>query len=218
MKKTLIPALILAAIAAPWSAFAQVEGSEQQSTDDVMVAAGGMVTIASKGLDVRDVLFDLFSQAKKNFVLQPDIRHVLFLSLAGVEFDEALEVVLKSANLESELQNGIYFIAKKKAQTTAKPTGTPVAARPAGMVTELDFQKRLTTRLAMTDIREVFAEFTKQTGVMIEVHPSVPAYKIDAYLVNTSLKYSLDVITRAAGLTYSKTNNKSILIEKAKAG
>ena len=41
-----------------------------------------------------------------------------------------------------------------------------------------------------------------QAGIAIEVDPTVPGYKLDAYLINTSLKYALDQVTEAAGLKY----------------
>ncbi|MFX5517634.1 STN domain-containing protein, partial [Acinetobacter baumannii] len=37
----------------------------------------------------------------------------LFLILNDVSFDEALEIVLKQANLKYDLQNDIYYVGKK---------------------------------------------------------------------------------------------------------
>ncbi len=198
-----------------------IAGTAAFAFDEKTVSPGqtqGNVTVASKGQDVRPVLFDLFGQANKSFVLEPDIHFVLYLSLKDVPFDEALAIVLKMANLESEKQNGIYFISKaKKAAPIPQPQGTvKPLPKPVGKLTAEEMKKSVSTKLAKTNIREVFLSFTTQTGIVIEVDSSVPEYKIDAYLMDTSIKYALDVITKAAKLTYTLTDNKSIRISKAK--
>lgn len=181
---------------------------------DVQVTPeSGLVTISSKGTDVRTVLFDLFSQAKKNFVLEPNARFVLYLALAGVPFDEALEIVCHSANLKYEIVNDIYYISKEDPASNAKPAPVAAPVKSLGKLSDADLQKSVTTRLSKADIRDVFAEFSTQTGVTIEVDKKVPGYKVDAFLVKTSLKYALDVVTKAAGLTYTRTDNKSLKIE-----
>jgi type II secretory pathway component HofQ len=193
----------------------QASADVRPSGDEVTIDEAQIVTISSKGADVRTVLFDLFSQAKRSFVLEPEIRHVLYLALTGVEFEEALNIVCRTASLRFEVENGIYFISKAKPgeKPLAAPAAKPaVRPKPLGRLTDQDLQKRVTTRLSMADIRAVFAEFAKQTGIVIEVSDKVPSYKVDAYLIDTSLKYALDVVTRAAGLTYERTDSKSIKI------
>jgi type II secretory pathway component HofQ len=188
---------------------------------DVSIDEANIVTISSKGADVRSVLFDLFTQAKRSFVLEPEVRHVLYLALTGVEFEEALNIVCRTASLQYEVENGIYFVTKIKAGQklpAADPTKATATARPLGRLTEQDLQKRVSTRLSMADIRAVFAEFAKQTGIVIEVSDKVPNYKVDAYLIDTSLKYALDVVTRAAGLSYERTENRSIRISSPAKG
>jgi type II secretory pathway component GspD/PulD (secretin) len=199
------------------------ETPTQETTEEVpevqIDGVTGAVSIASKGLDVRDVLFDLFDQGARNFVLAPNVRHTLYLSLAGVEFEEALYIVCETAGLGYEQQNGIFYIAPKAEE--AKPIVLPKPQeqprpqpKPLGKLTEDDLQKRLTTRMPKADIGDVFQEFSNQTGIIIEIDENVPNYKIDAYLIDTSLKYALDIVTRAANLKYSLTNNKSIKISK----
>lgn len=207
MKKT----LILAAIAFAGLAHAQ-------ATPDVATnAETKRVTVAAKGVDVRTVLFDLFDQSKKSFVLEPNIRFVLFLSLRDVEFDEALAIILRTAELESEKQNGIYFISKRKAAPAPNPAPTSnPAPRPLGKLSPQDMARTVSTRLSMADIREVFRELGRQANVMIDVSPKVPNYKIDAFLNATSLRYALDVVTQAAGLKYTLTDQRTILIEPKK--
>jgi type II secretory pathway component GspD/PulD (secretin) len=223
MIKRFIPLFLAAALFAPvWASEGQQEPPPSQEV--ATNAETGLVTVASKGKDVRDVLFDLFSQSKKSFILEQNIRYTLYLNLADVEFDEALAIILDLAGLQSEMQNGIAYIGKKKTNPGpnppaggAKPVEQPKTA-PLGKLTDDEVKKPITTRFSMTDLRAVFKEFEKQTGIKIEVDAKVPSYKIDAFLIDTSLKYGLDVVTTAAGLKWTKTDRKTILIElKAKA-
>jgi type II secretory pathway component GspD/PulD (secretin) len=209
-------ATIVACIAMAVPALAQEPNSTSLPT----------VTVSAKGSDVRAVLHELFEQQKKSYVLDPSVKFSLYLSLNEIEFEEALIVVCKAASLKYELQNGIYYINKGtlkpetnpvKPTTDAKPTIKPVETktapeRPRGILPGSVFQKRVTTRFNKIDIRELFAEISKQTGVEIEIDKSVPNYKLDAFLIDTSLKYAIDQINAGAGLEYKLTNFKSILI------
>ncbi len=204
------------ALALPWAAWAQTADPTPTPESTVSIAADtGTVTLTAKGTDVRDVLFDLFDQTKKNFVLEPNVRFVLYLSLQGIEFEEALDIVCEQASLKYEVDNGIYYVSRRAAPAAGAKTGPEVAVHRPVRVTETDLQKRLTTRLKKADLRAVFAEFAKQTGVAIEVSPRVPRYKLDAFLNDTSLRYALDVTTRAAKLTWTPTDSRSILIDVA---
>ncbi|MCG9894137.1 MAG: hypothetical protein MH204_01515 [Fimbriimonadaceae bacterium] len=182
----------------------------------------GLVSVSSRGEDVRNVLFDLFSQGNRSFVLQPNVRFVLYLNLKDLDFEEALAVILRTAQLKSERRNGIWYITKDEgakpflptATATPEPKPQPAAPVASGRLDASVLQKRITTRLAVTDIREVFAEFGRQTGIKLEVADSVPNVRIDAFLLDTSLKYSLDVIADAVGLRYAFTDRMSIRIEK----
>lgn len=216
---TLIISLVLCAM----SPFALSNSVDEDPQEAVSIAAeSGIVTISSRGLDIREVLFDLFEQSERNFVLSPNVRHVLYLSLAGVKFDEALFIVCRTAGLDYEVSNDIFYIGFKDVPVRVTQPQTsvqqpqPVPQR-TGRYTDPELEAaRLTTRLSITDIREVFAEFEKQTNIKIEVDPEVPNYKLDAFLIDTSLKYSLDVVTKAAGLEWVKTDRKSILIRVPK--
>jgi type II secretory pathway component GspD/PulD (secretin) len=224
MKKSLIISLMVL----PFLASAGTLNQDGQGTPQT-----NPVSIKAKGDDVRSVLSDLFGQAKKNFVLAPGVRFVLYLGLDKVEFDEALEIVCQQANLRVEIQNGIYYITTRPAKKADAPvekkidTGSNTTENSAGAKVELVqptkpkgtlpagvLQKKVSTKLAKADIRVLFAQLGKQTGLTIEVDPAVPAYKLDAYLINTSLKYALDQITGAAKLQYKLTDNMSILITK----
>ena len=93
----------------------------------------------------------------------------------------------------------------------APPVKTPAPTIPAAASEPLteretappNLAKRVTTRLPKADLRAVFAAFSTQTGIGITVDESVPRYRVDAYLKATSLKYALNEVTRAAGLTWS---------------
>lgn len=229
LARILAGVLCLAALAV---AHAQMPGEEPPGGDpgtsqEVAIDGDGLVTISSKGKDVRAVLFDLFEQGKKNFVFIPNMRWPLYLVLTGVEFEEALEIVLSVTKLDYTVQNGIYFVDRKKATPPRNPvdpdeqTGSevepdqpPVEEGPTGSLTDEDLRKKiLTTRMPMADIREVFAEFSRQTDINIIVKESVPELKIDAYLIRTSLKYALDVVCRSAGLKYSFNDRMAVVIE-----
>jgi len=172
---------------------------------DVTTSQDGLVSISAKGSDVRVVLHDLFTQAKKSFVLETEDKRSLYLSLSGVDFEEALEIICKTANLSYEVQNGIFFLNRAKPKSAPTKEHKPIIEKPkpeAPKFSDADLNRRVNTKLPKTDLRAVMQEFAKQTGVPITVEASVPGYKLDAFLVNTSLKYAMDLISRAARLQY----------------
>jgi hypothetical protein len=194
--------------------------------------ANGMVTISSRGNDVRIVVHDLFSQNGRNYILEPGVKfQTLYLSLASVEFDEALFQICRLADLKFDVQNGIFYISKNVKPVEKKPDikpevksdpkahdpkPTPIEPKPipkpeaTGLLPTTVLSKRVTTRLEKVEIRDLMAEFSKQTGLKLEVNSKVPKYRIDAYLINTSLKYALDLISSAAGLRYRFTDRLTI--------
>lgn len=176
------------------------------------------VNVSAKGTDVRSVLHDLFGQAKKNYVLEPGIRYVLYLSLTDVEFEEALQLVCKNASLKYELQNGIYFVSTKLATSKSKTDTKAAPAKPKGKLPESVLSRTVDTKFDKVEIRKLFAEISKQSGVTIEIDKSVPNYKLDAYLIKTSLKFALTSICDAARLKFTFTDNLSILLTPKKDG
>ncbi len=195
------------------------------------------ITINAKGDDVRSVLHDLFKQSGKNYVLNPGVRFVLYLSLDKVSFDDALNIICKNANLKVERQKEIFYISNnppkppvetappaevKPEVTKAEPQKLPIVkpepakvetAKPKGTLPNSVLAKRVTTRMQKREIRDVIGLIAQQSGVTIEVAEDVPAYKLDAFLINTSLKYALDQITRATKLKYRFTDQMTIAIE-----
>lgn len=218
--RKVIPFILIALASFATAQDGGTQGTDQSQTIQQDVSTSdGKVTIASKGADVRNVLFDLFTQSKTNFVLEPNVYFVLYLSLAGTEFGETLDIVCNLAGLEYTIDNGIYFVGKKKSGFVIAPksasttTVVPQVAK-RGKLTDAELAKRLTTRFTKTLITDVFKSMTEQTGVQIIIDNDVPAYRIDAFLIDTSLQYALDVIARSAGLTYTLTDDKQVRISK----
>jgi hypothetical protein len=204
MKKTII-ALMLAAL--PMAGYA----------DDVVTTNSSGVTVTSFGSDVRAIVHLMFTQAGKSYVLNPTPFKPVNLNLNNVPFEEALKIACKVGQLKYEIQNGIYFFSPDTTPAVTVDNVSTLTKVPEPVKGKLDhavLNKKLTTKLTKTDIREVFAEFSKQTGIAIEVTESVPAYKVDAILIDTSLRYSLDAITKAAGLKYRFSERMSIEIYK----
>lgn len=186
---------------------------------NVVSGKEGMVTVTSRGNDVRTVVHDLFAQLGKNYILDPAVRlQPLYLSLKDVEFEEALFQICKLAELRFEVQNGIFYV--NRSPKAAPPKSEPKTAEqkivpkaePTGTLPATVWGKKVTTRFEKVDLREAMADLGKQTGLKIEVDAKVPRYKIDAYLINTSLKYALDQISTAANLRYRLTNRMTIEI------
>ncbi len=234
------------------------------------------VKVTARGVDVRPIIHDLFDQVKKNYVLDPNVQLQLYMSLHDVEFDEALELICKTAGLTYEVQNGIYFIKADPKGPAAKPVEKPVvkpADKPAdkpkvqstpiekpiapaaeprpkvvfnnkprtaedplmvvppvnrkavvkhteapkGTLDKSVLNKRITTRLKKVDFRALVIELERQSGLKIEVDDAVPQFQLDAILRRTSLKFTLDWISKAARLNYVFTDRNSILIQSAPA-
>lgn len=221
--KLATPLLAILLTSLAWAA-PQDEGAQKSP----VTTEGTLVSVSSKGDDVRSVLYDMFQQSGKNFVLDSGVRFVLYLNLEKVSFQEALDIVVKNADIGYEVKNGVYYIGKNRKTVKTpetKPT-KPVEAPPleenppaekpvAKKLPDSVLQKKLTTRYSITPLKKVFAEFGRQTDVTIEIDPSVPDYKLDAFLIDTSLKYALDVICDAAKLKWSFTGHGTIKIEKA---
>ena len=85
-------------------------------------------------------------------------------------------------------------------ERTSFPAGATVGATVRDAKPAMN--RRVTTKLAKTDLRTVFSAFSTQTGVSIAVDEDVPRYKIDAFMRGCSLKYALDRICEATGLKY----------------
>ena len=187
------------------------------STSGFAQSAGPTVDVKANGTDIRDVLYQLFTQSKKSYVLQPGIRMSLDLNLVNVDFDEALQIICEAASLKADLQNGIYYIGRK---TVIKPFLTakaPMKVAPVGAnpLKPSVLDRKVTTKLVKVPLKTVLAEFTRQTKVNFEVDPLVPAYKLDAFLSKLTLRQALDRITKATNLCYEFTDHRTIRVYRA---
>jgi hypothetical protein len=207
MKKLIAATLFLA----PLFALAQIGPATQVK-----------VTVAARGHDVRQVLTDVFQQAKKSCVIQRNIQGSLYLSLENTPFDQALEIICKQSGLTYEIKDGIYYVSSVPpavpaairlkpvvmgAKIVRKPVQVPTGKLPASVLNHI-----VNTRLIKAPIRVVLQALGDQAGVKIELDPQVPAYRLDAFLIKTSLRYALDQVTTAANLTYRFTDHQTILV------
>lgn len=187
------------------------------------------VTLRAKGEDVRSVLANLFEQAKKQYVLPSNVHYALFLSVENMDFDRALGLVCEQANLSFEIQDELYRVrnAPKKSASPNPPkpavpdegevTATLTAPMPdptLALAGKKALTRKVTTRLTKADLRKVLALLSEQAEVPIDIESNVPGYKVDAFLLNTSLKYALDRITKAASLDYRVTETGTILVSR----
>lgn len=206
---TILICLLLALSAIPCAA----QIYEQDGQPVVTSKETGLITVSSKGGDVRDVLFDLFDQSKKSFVLEPSVRFTLYLSLRDVEFEEALELICATAGLEATQDNGVYFVNRRKANLPAA-VPTPKIVRKLG---EKDMEQPVTVKLMMTDFRTLLGEMSRQTNVMIEIDENVPRVKVDAVFNATPLRQALSVLVKAANLEFVLTDHYTVRVRKAQA-
>lgn len=215
--KKIVASLLLAA---------PLVGGAQNITDNPKV------TVVARGHDVRQILDDIFVAAKKSCVIQRNLQCDLYLSLENTPFDQALQIVCRQANLTYEINDGVYFIHQKAPQAAIPtihpapviPAPTPTLETPkvakASIVHKLPpnvLAKRLTTRFHKAPLKDVLEEFTAQTGIAIEIDPKVPAYRMDAFLINTSLRFALEQVTRAANLCYKFTDHDTIIVAPREA-
>ena len=71
-----------------------------------------------------------------------------------------------------------------------------------------EWQRAVRNKTALS----LVVKLSKQSGVKIVVDDKVPAYKLDAFLINTSLRYALGKVTKAAGLEWKLPPNHTVLI------
>lgn len=185
------------------------------------------VTINSKGEDVRSVLHDLFTQTNHNYVLEPNVRFVLYLSVKDIDFEEGLQIVCKLANLDYQIQNGIYYVGPKHTappkqepktdpKQDPKPAVTPKPA-PIGTLPRAVLQRTVTTKHPKIEFTALATDLTRQTGVPIEIEPAIAKWKLDAFFNGSSLRYVLDRISAAGHLTYKFTDHLTIEIMRPEA-
>lgn len=179
------------------------------------------VRIKAKGDDLRKVISEMFEQTGQQYVIETSARQSLYMSLDGVTLEYAMEAISEVADVKFEKVQGVWRVRTKKPLAPVIVTSSGTAAQkfveiPAP-VKKVDYLlKKVNTKLERTSIRTVFAKFAEQSGVKIELAKDIPEYKIDAFMYNTSLKFALDRICKAASLKYDlSTDGKTVRIRKA---
>lgn len=200
-------------------------------------AAPIRISLDARGEDVREVLATLFAQSKKPYALDASIKGKLYVKIDALPYEKALGIVLTQAGLFAKDRDGVVMIsatpiAAPAAKPTLKPTDKPadkatekpiakttdtktatmkpVDTKPTE-ITAATYARKVTTRLTKATLADVFKAFGDQADVTIELDPTVPAYRVDAFFVKTSLKYGLNRVCKAAGLKYTATNGKIVV-------
>jgi hypothetical protein len=184
----------------------------------VGLAQSMTVRVKAKGDDLRVVLASIFEQTGQQYVVQTSARQGLYLSLDGVTLEYAMEAIAEVADLEFEKKAGVWYVRTKNPVVHTQAQGfatTPVTTIAKPKIDPLILEKKVSTKLTKTSIKDVFAAFAKQTGTTITLDKNVPLYKIDAFMYNTSLKFALERICKAAGLKYELLPGKTVRISKA---
>jgi type II secretory pathway component GspD/PulD (secretin) len=197
-----VKTLILAAIFTITASFAIA-----QTNESTTVTVDNTVTVQSNGNDVRTVLYDLFSQAQKSFVSDVGMYYSLYLTLNNVSFDQALDMICKTAGLSYRIENGVYIFSRTK--IGAEQRSERLTIKPLDPAV---LNKTLTLKAEQTELKAVLEEIGKKVGVTIEVAPNVKPYKINAYLVDSSLRFALNSITQSAKLMYVFTDYGTIKV------
>lgn len=200
------------------------------------------ITLRSKGGDAREVIAQLFEQSGQEYVIEANVKQSIYLSISDVPFGTALDILSRLADVSFLKKQGVWYVVKARTAeanpgatsgTAAQQIANPVkaAAKPKMEDTapsqeqnpmfarnqriQSPLAKRVLTRMTKADIRAVFTEFAMQTGIEIIVAEDVPNFKLDAFMIETSLKYALDEICKATKLKYQLTPGKTVLIRKA---
>lgn len=171
----------------------------------------GEISITSRGRDVREILHDLILMSGKSYVVEPSVKGQLYLALRGVDFDEALEIICKQCSLDYKIKNDIYFFSQKSKPLA--PSGgkqAPTTPTKSGRLDPSVLRKIVDTNFLRTDLRTVLDSLSKQTGLTIRAHESIPKYSIDLVLKKSSLGYGLKVISDAMKLNVVFTNAGTI--------
>lgn len=188
---------------------------QSPATDTTPEQSTPKITILSDGLDVRTVLCNVFSQAKKSFIAEPGLFVTLYLNLHEVPFETAINLISQNAGITYEIENGVYRFFRKTQTPRRMPSGTPSPSEPTRTAKPLDpgvLDRLFTSTLNNVDIRTAIKEISKKTDVPIQVAPQVKNLKVNATFLETSLRYALNSLCRAAKLMYTFTPEGTILI------
>ena len=152
-------------------------------------------------------------------------RSELFLSLNTMDFDETLEIVCRLANLQYEIQNGIYYFTKVRPATSTPnkpntagntgPTANPssIAARAIGKLSETVLKRAVSGTFTKVDLRAVVKQLGDQAKVTVEIDERVPKYKLDFKLNPTSLGFALKTMAERLDLELVFTDHQTLVLQ-----
>ena len=165
--------------------------------------------IESAGRDVRDAIHNLFTQARKNYILDSSVRHQLYMSVYDIDFDAAFSLLLEQAKLHYEIRDGVYYIGPQ-------PVVVAQGGRPGS---DFDWTAILGRTVTLKDqkitLSNAFSSLGKLAGLQIRVDPTVPNYLVNVSFSNVTLRYALDTLTKAAQLSWERMLDGSIRVGKA---
>lgn len=103
----------------PSLAGADAGGFDGDSQDKVQVVDGGRLDVRFYNTDLFLALETLGDQTGRNIVLQPGAGGAVSLTLRGVTFEQALDAILRSNNLEAVTAGGVVYVRPAPAQEPA---------------------------------------------------------------------------------------------------
>ncbi len=184
-------------------------------TESPQEASPIKITVLSDGLDVRTVLCNVFSQAKKSFIAEPGLSLTLYLNLHEVPFGTAVDLICQNAGITYEIDNGVYHFFRKT-QSVRRNASTPPPQISQGLEAKpLDpsvLERIFTSKLSNVDLRTAIKEISRKTDVPIQVAPHVKNLKVNATFLETTLRYALNSLCQAGKLMYTFTPEGTILI------
>lgn len=183
-------------------------------------AQNPLVSLDARGDDVREVLATLFAQAGKAYALDASIKGKLYVKLDGMRYDKALAIVLAQTGLGAKEKDGVMMVKPLPAiapviASVPKPKPVVPVEKPLPKpLAPNALAQRVTTRASRAPLAEVLASLGAQAKVTIELDSKVPAYRIDAFFIKTSLRYALDRVCKAADLRYVIQGEKIVVSVK----
>lgn len=157
-----------------------------------------LVSLQALGTDVRDALSDLFSQAKQDFVLSPQVKGQIYLTIHNQPFTIALNAVCEAAELKYARRGTVYYVQPL--------TGGAAGAR-AELSEKVLLVKLVSLNLRGSDLKTALASLQKQTGAPMRLAPNAPNLRLNATLQKVSLQTALNAICTGTGLEYRWTGS-----------
>ena len=164
----------------------------------VALAQNMTVRVKAKGDDLRVVLASIFEQTGQQYVVQTSARQGLYLSLDGVTLEYAIEVIAEVTDLEFEKKAGVWYVRTKKpvARTQAQnfAPNAPIASPPLPNFDPSTLEKKVSTKLTKTSIKDVFAAFAKQTGTTITIEGGASfSCSDDTFILDAAQEAGIDL-------------------------